>query len=294
MNTVQTRTASGTDAVVTPTWLEKRLETAITDDSGLRLLEVDLNTDFYDREHIPGAVPIDWRRELQHETRRDIPPKAALAELLGSRGATEDSTLVVYGDNSNWFAAHFYWMLKYYGHDDIHLLDGGRRHWIESGRPTSDSVPSYPTRSYRPAGPFEHVRAYRSGVERALSKPTALVDVRLPGEYDGTLLAPPDMTESAQRGGHIPGATNVVWSENLRPDGRFKSVERLAEIYRTHGIERDDDVIVYCRIGERSSLTWFVLSEILGYSSVRNYDGAWTEWGNLVGAPIATGSEPGG
>jgi len=294
MNAQQTSVASGTDPLVTPTWLENRLETAESDDAELRLVEVDLNTEFYEQAHIPGAVCIDWRRELQHETRRDIPSKAAFAELLGTRGATENSTLVVYGDNSNWFAAHFYWMLKYYGHDDVYLLDGGRRHWVESGRPTSDSVPSYPTLSYRPSGPFEQVRAYRSGVQRALSKPTALVDVRLPGEYDGTLLAPPDMTESAQRGGHIPGATNVVWSANLRPDGRFKSAERLAEIYRTNGIERDDDVIVYCRIGERSSLTWFVLSELLGYSSVRNYDGAWTEWGNLVGAPIATGAEPGG
>ena len=285
--------ASGTDAVVSPTWLESRLEMAGTDDADLRLVEVDLNTDFYEAEHIPGAVCIDWRRELQHETRRDIPSKAAFAELLGSRGATDDSTLVLYGDNSNWFAAHFYWMLKYYGHDDVYLLDGGRRHWIESGRPTSATAPSYPTRSYRPSGPFERVRAYRSGVERALSKPTALVDVRLPAEYDGTLIGPPDMTESAQRGGHIPGATNIVWSANLRPDGRFKPVARLEEMYRSHGIERDEDVIVYCRIGERSSLTWFVLSELLGYSSVRNYDGAWTEWGNLVGAPIATGDEQG-
>ena len=293
MNAQQNR-LSETDAVVTPTWLERRLETATAEDADLVVVEVDLNTEFYERGHIPGAVCIDWQRELQHETRRDVPSKAAFAELLGSRGATEDSTLVVYGDNSNWFAAHCYWMLKYYGHDDVALLDGGRRHWIESGRPTSDSVPSYPARTYRPAGPFEQLRAYRSGVERALSRPTALVDVRLPGEYDGSLLAPPGMSESAQRGGHIPGATNVVWSENLRPDGRFKSIERLEALYRANGVEPGDDVIVYCRIGERSSLTWFVLSELLGYDSVRNYDGAWTEWGNLVGAPIVTGAEPDG
>ncbi|WP_324664461.1 sulfurtransferase [Haloarcula sediminis] len=291
MNAQQSHAQSETDAVVTPTWLENHLETVTADDADLRLVEVDLNTEFYEREHIPGAVCIDWRRQLQHATRRDIPPKTAFADLFGARGVTEDSTLVLYGDNSNWFAAHCYWMLKYYGHDDVCLLDGGRRHWIESGRPTTDRVPSYSTRSYRPAGPFERVRAYRDGVERALSGPTELVDVRLPDEYDGTILAPPGMTESAQRGGHIPGATNIVWSANLRSDGRFKSRERLTELYRAHGIERGDDVIVYCRIGERSSLTWFVLSELLGYRSVRNYDGAWTEWGNLVGAPIATGAE---
>lgn len=278
-----------TNALVTPEWLERRLDTVASDSPDLRLVEVDLNTDFYAEAHIPGAVSIDWRQHLQHQTRRDIPSKAALSDLLGTRGITDQSTLVLYGDSSNWFAAHLYWMLTYYGHEDIYLLDGGRRHWIESGRPTSDTVPSYTPRSYRPGGPSERVRAYRHDVKRALSKPTALVDVRLPEEYDGTILAPPGMTESAQRGGHIPGATNIVWSENLRSDGRFKSLEALRRVYRDYNIDSDRDVIVYCRIGERSSLTWFVLSELLGYSSVRNYDGAWTEWGNLVAAPVATG-----
>ncbi|RLM44178.1 sulfurtransferase [Haloarcula sp. Atlit-47R] len=277
------------NALVTPEWLEHRLETVASDSPDLRLVEVDLNTDFYAEAHIPGAVSIDWRRHLQHETRRDIPSKAALADLLGTRGITDQSTLVLYGDSSNWFAAHLYWMLTYYGHEDIYLLDGGRRHWLESGRPTSESVPSYTPRSYRPGGPYEHVRAYRHDVHRALSKPTALVDVRLPEEYDGTILAPPGMTESAQRGGHIPGAVNIVWSENLRSDGRFKSLEALRRLYCEYDIDSDRDIIVYCRIGERSSLTWFVLSELLGYSSVRNYDGAWTEWGNLVAVPVATG-----
>jgi len=281
----------GADRVVSPTWLEDRLGNVTTDDPELRLVQVDLNTEFYERGHIPGAVCIDWQQQLQHATRRDVPSKAAFANRLGERGITEDSTLVLYGDNSNWFAAHLYWLLTYYGHDDMYLLDGGREYWIESGRPTSTSVPSYTSRSYRPSGPFEQVRAYRSGVERALSRPTELVDVRLPDEYDGTVLAPPGMTESAQRGGHIPGATNIVWSENLRSDGRFKSIDELENIYRGRGIDRDSSVIVYCRIGERSSLTWFVLSELLGYDSVRNYDGAWTEWGNCIGTPIATGSE---
>jgi len=292
MNSGSTSTQqSGRNAVVTPTWLEQHLDAVRSDSPKLRLVEVDLNTAFYEQEHIPGAVCIDWQRQLQHATRRDIPSETALSDLLGARGITDESTIVLYGDNSNWFAAHLYWMLSYYGHDEMYLLDGGREYWLESGRPTTTTVPSYPAQTYRTAGPFEHVRAYRSGVKRALSKPTELVDVRLPEEYDGTVLAPPGMTESAQRGGHIPGARNIVWAENLRSDGRFKSTETLAELYRTRGVERDSDVIVYCRIGERSSLTWFVLSELLGYPSVRNYDGAWTEWGNLVGVPIATGAD---
>jgi thiosulfate/3-mercaptopyruvate sulfurtransferase len=279
------------NAVVTPAWLEEHLDEAESESHELRLVEVDLNTAFYEQGHIPGAVCIDWQQQLQHATRRDIPSETALANLLGARGITEDSTLVLYGDNSNWFAAHLYWMLSYYGHEEMYLLDGGREHWLESGRPTTTAVPSYPTQSYRTRGPFEHVRAYRSAVKRALSKPTKLVDVRLPEEYDGTILAPPGMTESARRGGHIPGAKNIVWSENLQSNGRFKSPETLAKLYRNRGIDRDSDVIVYCRIGERSSLTWFVLSELLDYPSVRNYDGAWTEWGNLIGVPIATGSD---
>jgi thiosulfate/3-mercaptopyruvate sulfurtransferase len=277
------------NAVVTPRWLEKYLDEVGSESPQLRLVEVDLNTSFYDEGHIPGAVCIDWQQQLQHATRRDIPSKTAFADLLGTCGITEDSTVVLYGDNSNWFAAHLYWLLSYYGHDEMYVLDGGREFWVESGRPTTTAVPSYPAQSYHTDGPFEHVRAYRSDVKRALQKPTEFVDVRLPEEYDGTILAPPGMTESAQRGGHIPGAKNIVWSENLRANGRFKSIETLAELYQTQGIEKDGDVIVYCRIGERSSLTWFVLSELLGYPSVRNYDGAWTEWGNLIGAPIAIG-----
>jgi len=280
-----------TDVLVTPSWLECRLESVTAETPELRLLEVDLNTEFYEQEHIPGAVCLDWRRQLQHQRRRDIPSKSQLAGLLGGLGVSDESTLVLYGDNSNWFAAHCYWILTYYGHEDVYLLDGGREHWLESGRPTSSKVPSYEARSYQPAGPLERVRAYHTDVERALTSPTELVDVRLPSEFDGRVVAPPGMTESAQRGGHLPGAKNIVWSENLRPDGRFKSPAELERLYRSRGVDRDDDVIVYCRIGERSSLTWFVLSELLGYPSVRNYDGAWTEWGNLVGAPIATGPE---
>jgi thiosulfate/3-mercaptopyruvate sulfurtransferase len=289
MDPSQSQTRS--DAVVTPTWLEDRLDSITSDDTGLRVVEVDLNTEFYDRGHIPGAICLDWREQLQHATNRDIPSKDVFADRLGARGISDDSTLVLYGDSANWFAAHLYWVLTYYGHDDVYLLDGGRQYWRESGRPLTTGEPSYTSAHYNPAGPFERVRAYRNDVKRTRHIATELVDVRLPGEYDGTVLAPPGMSESARRGGHIPGAMNIVWSTNLRSDGRFKSREALEETYRTHGIDRETSVIVYCRIGERASLTWFVLSELLGYPAVRNYDGGWTEWGNLIGAPIVTGSQ---
>lgn len=277
------------DALVSPEWVAERLPEARSDDPSLRLVEVDLNTGFYDEGHLPGAVGLDWRSDLRHDRRRDVPSARAFADLLGDHGIAEETTVVAYGDNANWFAAHFYWLLSYYGHDDAYLLDGGREHWVESDRPTTTEVPSFTARAYEPAGPFEHVRAYRDDVARAVDDRTALVDVRLPEEFDGTVVAPPGMDELAQRGGHVPGAVNVVWSENVRPDGRFKSRAELEALYRDRGVTPDRSVVVYCRIGERSSLTWFVLSELLDYPSVRNYDGSWTEWGNLVGAPVETG-----
>ncbi|WP_436924097.1 sulfurtransferase [Halosimplex amylolyticum] len=283
------------DALVSPEWVVERLPEARSDDPSLRLVEVDLNTQFYHEEHLPGAVGLDWRSDLQHDRRRDLPSARSFADLLGVHGITEETTVVAYGDNANWFAAHFYWLLTYYGHDDAYLLDGGREHWVESDRPTTTAVPSFTSRTYEPAGPFEHVRAYRDDVRRAIDGRTRLVDVRLPEEFDGTVLAPPGMDEFAQRGGHVPGAVNVVWSANVAPDGRFKSTDELEALYRDRGVTPDRSVIVYCRIGERSSVTWFVLSEILGYPSVRNYDGSWTEWGNLIGAPVETdpSSDPG-
>ena len=290
----QTGTSYANDVVVSPDWVSERLDEFRTDDPSLRLVEVDLNTDFYREEHIPGAVGFDWGTQLQHDQKRDLPTVDAFERLLGEHGMEADSTIVVYGDNSNWFAAHFYWLLSYYGHDDAYLLDGGREYWIESGRATTTATPSFRRRTYTATGPHDRVRAYRDDVERALDRRTALVDVRMPEEFEGTLLAPPGMTESARRGGHIPGAVNVIWSANLRPDGRFRSREELEALYREHGIAHDDDVIVYCRIGERSSLTWFVLAELLGYPSVRNYDGSWTEWGNMIGVPVATGPRPSG
>lgn len=278
------------DALVSPAWLNERLDLVQSPDPSLRLVEVDLNTDFYHERHIPGAVGFDWNSQLQHRRRRDLPSLSAFAELLATHGIDDTSTIVVYGDNSNWFAAHFYWLLSYYGHDDAYLLDGGREYWLESGYPTTSAVPSYPTRSYTATGTFEDIRAYRTDVQRMTGTDNSIVDVRLPEEYDGKLVAPPGTEEWARRGGHIPGAVNIVWSENLDPDGRFKSREELEELYRHHDITGNTSVIAYCRIGERSSLTWFVLSELLGFPSVQNYDGSWTEWGNMIGVPIETES----
>jgi thiosulfate/3-mercaptopyruvate sulfurtransferase len=283
--------AYANDVLVSAEWVAERLDSIQSDDPSLRLVEVDLNTDFYEEGHVPGAVGFDWHSQLRHRRRRDLPSPSAFGELLATHGIDNDSTIVVYGDNSNWFAAHFYWLLSYYGHEDVYLLDGGREYWVESDRPTSTTVPSYTARTYTTSGTFEDIRAYREDVRRAIESDNSLVDVRLPEEYDGTLVAPPGIDEWAQRAGHIPGAVNVVWSENLEPDGRFRAREALEELYRQHGITDDGSVIAYCRIGERSSLTWFVLSELLGFQSVQNYDGSWTEWGNLVGVPIETDTE---
>jgi thiosulfate/3-mercaptopyruvate sulfurtransferase len=278
------------DVLVSAEWVAERLEEIQSDDPSLRLVEVDLNVDFYEQAHIPGAVGFDWHSQLRHRRRNDVASPSTLSELLAAHGIDDSSTIVVYGDNANWFAAHFYWLLTYYGHEDVYLLDGGREHWIEAGYPTATTAPSYPTRTYTTSGPRGGIRAYREDVERAIDSDVSLVDVRLPEEYAGRVVAPPGVDEGARRGGHVPGAVNVVWSENLRPDGRFRPRGDLEELYRAHGVTDDSAVIAYCRIGERSSLTWFVLSELLGFQSVRNYDGSWTEWGNLIGAPIETES----
>jgi thiosulfate/3-mercaptopyruvate sulfurtransferase len=278
------------DVLVSADWVAQRLEAVQSDDPGLRVVEVDLNQEFYQQSHIPGAVGFDWYTQLQHNCRRDLPSPTTFEELLATHGISDDSTIVVYGDNSNWFAAHLYWILTYYGHDEVYMLDGGRKYWTEHGFPTSATIPSYTTRAYTTAGTFEQIRAYRGEVQKAINTQNPIVDVRLPEEYCGTLAAPPGIDEGAQRGGHIPGAVNIVWSANVRSDGRFKSRSELAELYAEHNVTDESSVIVYCRIGERSSLTWFVLSELLGYRSVQNYDGSWTEWGNMIGTPISRGN----
>ncbi|MFB6283211.1 MAG: sulfurtransferase [Halobacteria archaeon] len=274
------------DVLVSPEWVEKRLDEFESDDPDLRLVEVDVDTEAYDEEHAPGAIGFNWETQLQDQTRRDILTEEELEELLGSHGITEDSTIVLYGDNSNWFAAYAYWQLTYFGHDDLKLVDGGREYWVDNDFPTTDEVPDFTEREYDASGPYEGVRAYRDDVEKAIKRGVPLVDVRSPEEYTGEVIAPAGMQETAQRGGHIPGAQNISWADNVDEEGKFKTKEELEEMYGDEDVTDDQEVIAYCRIGERSSLSWFVLSELLGYTDVQNYDGSWTEWGNLVDAPI--------
>src|ERR1700737_5009462 len=256
--------------------------------SGMRLVEVDVDPAMYDKGHIEGAVGWNWRRDLQDQLSRNIAPKQALEELLGRSGITPDSTIVLYGDNNNWFAAYAYWALKYYGHEKAQLVDGGRVKWEKETRGYTTEVPSYEATQYRFQGASnEKIRAYRDQVLAQLGK-AGLVDVRSPKEYSGELLAPENLPqEGAQRGGHIPTAVSIPWGTAVNADnGTFKSLDDLREIYAGKSITANKPVIAYCRIGERSAHTWFVLHELLGYPDVKNYDGSWTEWGSLIGAPI--------
>ncbi|WP_247729886.1 sulfurtransferase [Halovivax limisalsi] len=280
-----------TDVLVSPDWVEDRLSEFEADDPGLRLVEVDVDTEAYDEAHIPGAVGFNWQTQLRDQTRRDLRDPDELAALLGDHGIERDSTIVLYGDNANWFAAYAYWQLRYHGHDDVRLLDGGREYWLERDYPTTDAVPEYPPVEYEIGGPRETIRAYREDVELALDRDCAFVDVRSPEEYTGEVIAPPEMTETARRGGHIPGATNVSWKDVTDEDGLFKPREELEALYAEAGVTGEETTITYCRIGERASVAWFALHELLGYEDTMNYDGSWTEWGNLVNAPIATGEE---
>jgi thiosulfate/3-mercaptopyruvate sulfurtransferase len=278
------------DVLVSPDWVAERLDRFEAPDSDYRLLEVDLNTDFYERGHAPGAVEIDWTADLQAEDTRDVIGPDAFARLLARTGITEDTIVVVYGDNWNWFATHCYWVCTYYQHADVRVMDGGREYWVEEGYPTTTTVPTTPTVEYTVDGRDESVRAYRDDVLAALDTDTVFVDVRMPEEFRGDLTAPPGYNEAALRGGHIPGAKNILWADNMGPDRRFKSPDDLRALYASYGVESDDDVIAYCRIGERSSITWFALTQLLDYESVRNYDGSWVEWGNMVGVPIERGA----
>ena len=282
-------TAYANDVLVTADWVEERLDEFGSDDPGHRLVEVDVDTEAYDEGHAPGAIGFNWESQLQSQTVRDVLSKSEFEALLGSHGVTEDSTVVLYGDNSNWFAAYAYWQFKYYGHDDVRLLDGGREHWVEHDYPLTTQVPDYPAVEYEASAPREGIRAYRDDVENAIDKGIPLVDVRSPEEFRGEILAPPGLQETAQRGGHIPGAKNISWAAVTNEDGTFKTPDELRELYAAEGIDGEGTTVAYCRIGERSSVAWFALHELLGYEDTVNYDGSWTEWGNLVGAPIETG-----
>ena len=275
-------TYANQEAIVSTEWVAENLGSAAT-----RLVEVDVDTTAYDSGHVRGAVGWDWKRELQDQTVRDIASRSALEALLGRSGVSPETTIVLYGDNNNWFAAYAYWMLSYYGHRRLKLMNGGRVKWIAEGRELSHDAPGHAAVAYRfPDGTREDIRAYRDTVQSHLGH-VGLVDVRSPKEYSGELLAPENLPqEGAQRGGHIPGAINVPWASAVREDGTFKLAPELHALYGGKGITPDREVIAYCRIGERSAHTWFVLRELLGYPAVRNYDGSWTEWGSAVRVPI--------
>jgi thiosulfate/3-mercaptopyruvate sulfurtransferase len=272
------------DVLVETDWVADHLE-----DDGIRIVEVDENPALYAEAHIPGAIGFDWKQDLQDQVKRDFLAAEDFAALMGSRGISNDHTVVLYGDRNNWFAAYTYWYFLYYGHDKVKLMNGPREKWIAEGRETSTEVPSYPEASFSATGPDESIRARREQVLDALGTGKRLVDVRSPQEYSGELIAMAGYEqEGAQRAGHIPGAISVPWAQAVNEDGTFKSADDLRDLYSSKGVisDGDNDVIAYCRIGERSAHTWFVLHELLGIDQVVNYDGSWTEWGNLVSVPI--------
>jgi thiosulfate/3-mercaptopyruvate sulfurtransferase len=271
------------DSLVTTEWVAEHLS-----DPKVRLIEVDVDTAAYETGHAPGAVGWNWKSDLETHVVRDIADKAGIEGLLSHAGVDKDTTIVLSGDNNNWFAAYALWLLKYYGVDNVKLMNGGRKKWIEEGRPIVTDAPSHKATSFKVSGPDKKIRALRDEVFKSLDKGgVGIVDVRAPKEYSGELIAPENLPqEGSQRGGHIPGAKNIPWGQAVNEDGTFKSRSELEQLYGSQGITPDKDIIAYCRIGERSAHTWFVLSHLLGYPNVRNYDGSWTEWGSLVGAPI--------
>ena len=276
------------NSLVTAQWVEDNLDT-----EGIVLIEVDEDTTAYDKGHIKGAIKLDWTTDLQDQVRRDFVNKAQFEALLSERGVSNDDTVVLYGGNNNWFAAYAYWYFKLYGHQDVKLLDGGRKKWELDSRELTDELPTRAKTSYVAQEQDTSIRAFRDEVVAAIGTQN-LVDVRSPDEYAGRLLAPAHLPqEQAQRAGHIPTSVNVPWSKNANDDGTFKSEDELTALYDEVGFDADKDTIALCRIGERSSLTWFVLTELLGRKNVKNYDGSWTEYGSLVGVPVALGDEPG-
>ncbi|MUM15821.1 sulfurtransferase [Mycobacterium sp. CBMA271] len=273
------------DVLVSAQWAQDNLSTPNT-----VFVEVDEDTSAYDVGHIEGAVRLDWKTDLQDAVKRDFVDQQQFSKLLSDKGIGNDDTVVLYGGNNNWFAAYAYWYFKLYGHQDVKLLDGGRKKWELDGRALSTDIVSRPATSYQAVAPDNSIRAFRDEVIAAIGVKN-LVDVRSPDEFSGKILAPAHLPqEQSQRPGHIPGAINVPWSKAAQEDGTFKSDEELAKLYADAGLDGEKETIAYCRIGERSSHTWFVLQELLGHQNVTNYDGSWTEYGSLVGAPIELGS----
>jgi len=270
------------DVLVETQWVEDHL-----DDDSIRIVEVGENPALYAEAHIPGAIGFDWKTDLQDQVKRDFLGPEDFGKLFGSRGISNDHTIVLYGDRNNWFAAYTYWYLKYYGHDKVKLVNGPREKWISEGRPTTTEVPSYEATTFTARPGDDAIRAKRDEVFAALDDDRKLVDVRSPQEFSGELIAMAGYEqEGAQRGGHIPGAASVPWAQAVKEDGTFKSADELEQLYGAKGVLSGEPIIAYCRIGERSAHTWFVLHELLGRDDVKNYDGSWTEWGNLVNVPI--------
>ena len=273
------------NVLVTAQWAEDNLNTA-----GVVFAEVDEDTTAYESGHIPGAVKIDWRTELQDPVRRDFVDRAGFEKLLSAKGISNDDLVILYGGNNNWFAAYAYWYFKLYGHDSVKLLDGGRKKWELDGRELTTDLPDRQETNYQASEPDNSLRAFRDEVVDSINSKN-LVDVRSPDEFSGKLLAPAHLPqEAAQRAGHIPSAVNVPWSKAANEDGTFKSAEELKQLYEDAGLDTSKATIAYCRIGERSSHTWFALRELIGLDDVKNYDGSWTEYGSLIGVPVETGS----
>jgi thiosulfate/3-mercaptopyruvate sulfurtransferase len=273
--------------LVTTDWLAEHLN-----DQDVVVAEVDENTDLYEEGHIAGAMKLHWRDDLQDPVERDLVDKPSFERLMSERGISNDTTFVLYGDKNNWFAAYAYWYLKIYGHQDVRILDGGRQKWADESREFTTDAPQPRQAEYQAGERDESIRTYRDTVRGEIGEESkALIDVRSPQEYAGDLVAPPGYEqEGAQRAGHIPTAASIPWATAVRDDGTFKSADELRELYESKGVTPEKQVTAYCRIGERSAHTWFVLRELLGYENVKNYDGSWTEWGNLVDVPIEKGS----
>lgn len=273
------------EVLVSTAWVLSHLK-----DPNVRLVEVDVENNAYEQGHIPGAIAWSWQRQLSDQLRRDVIPREQFESLLSKSGIANDTIIVLYGDNNNWFAAWGFWQLKIYGHADVRLLNGGRKKWLQEGRELTTDVPVYPATQYLAQNPDFSIRAFLPDVQRSVRDAAAdLVDVRSPQEFTGEILAPPGLPETAQRAGHIPTARSIPWGKAANEDGTFKTLEEIKAVYSEEGVDGDKPVIAYCRIGERSSYSWFVLKYLLGYQNVVNYDGSWTEWGNLVGAPIERG-----
>jgi len=275
------------DVLVETDWVADHLG-----DDSVRFVEVDEDAGLYAKAHIPGAIGFNWQDDLQDPVKRDFLGPEDFGKLMGEHGISNDHTVVLYGDRNNWFAAYTYWYFRYYGHKDVKLVNGPREKWIAENRETSTEVPTYEAATYAVASTDSSIRAFRDDVQASLDGDTRLVDVRSPQEFAGEIISPQGYeAEGAQRGGHIPGAASVPWSQAVTEDGSFKSEEELRNLYTEKGVLADGaPVISYCRIGERAAHTWFVLHELLGHDDVKNYDGSWTEWGSLVGAPIEVGS----